>query len=366
MPNANYSAIYLTEQDFPSLLLGISIKLRVHISMISTVYYYDQHMTPVVVNENSIGSLSHEQDLIVQLPWVANQPSTYSHEADSQGPFIRDASSVSTYPSLHEAHGTSNEYTLGDHHDGMFDQYLALPPEDSYGASIDSWSEFSEDTSMSMSQMFAQCSTAKTTISDHEVQYQEESFHHRLVLGDQGTDHAGYAFDSAPSFPMPTICLSSVPAPDTLKSSVPILDPQQVIAPQPDSLQFSTAGEQLVDSAPHVNKDPMTKKPLSHRPRKEGPERPASLRRNNPSPSTKTNQSDSDTSKQSKADKRMLERNRLAAVKCRHTRKEKEARLQELTREKSELNAELKLEVSRLKAQVAEARGLLKRHVGCT
>ena len=60
-----------------------------------------------------------------------------------------------------------------------------------------------------------------------------------------------------------------------------------------------------------------------------------------------------------------LERNRLAAMKCRVTRKEKETRLQDLSKEKLEMNEELKYEIRRLEAEISEAKGLLKMHVAC-
>lgn len=354
LPNANYIAIYLSRQDFPSLLSAIASKLHVHVGTIGTIYYYDQRMTPVVVNEKTVGTIIHEQDLIVRLPNVANN-----------------------VPELCDASKLEVPFTGGfcNNHPSIFDQYLAMPLEDCYGTSVDSLSEFADDTSISMSQMFARCSTAMTTLSsDDGMYYEKDHVQPQFVLGEQGIDYANYAFDATSNVAMPTICLSSAPTPSTLQLSATTPEPRQIFAPQAKTLQMTAIEERFAIDAVHSVKDeteatkafpPRCSPPVS---RTRAAKRPTSLRNYKALGSMRNSDIDSDNSRPSQTDNEVvnaLERNRLAAMKCRITRKEKEARLQELSREKSEVNAELKKEIRHLEAEIAEAKGLLKMHVGC-
>lgn len=344
LPNADYIAIYLSDQDFPSLLSAISSKLQIPMDTIGTIYYYDQQMTPVVVNDISIKSLSHEQDFIVRLPWLAKHLSELPAEAQYQSAFPPE--------------GFSD-------HASMFDQYLTIPLEGSYATSVGSWSDFTDDASMSMSHMFAQ----STTLSPAGELHFEGSHIHHSVLGEQGIDYARYEFDAV----LPTMSLSSTPMQSTLQLAAPIPDIMQTLPPQAEIVEISAIEERLVSgTACPVNEElAETRFPPSHSPpasRTHTAGRPTSLRNYQRPPSVENRNFDGKTPNPGQTDQDTayaLERNRLAAMKCRVTRKEKETRLQELSKEKLEMNEELKYEIRRLEAEISEAKGLLKMHVVC-
>jgi hypothetical protein len=344
LPNADYIAIYLSDQDFPSLLSAISSKLQIPIGTIGNIYYYDQHMTPVEVNEISIKSLSHEQDFIVGLPWLAKQLPELPAEAQYQSAFPPE--------------GFSD-------HASMFDQYLTIPLEGSYATSVGSWSDFTDDASMSMSHMFAQSATLSPA---GEVHYEGCHLHHS-VLGEQGVDYASYKFDAV----LPTMSLSSNPMQSTLQLAAPIPEIMQTLPPQAEIVQISAIEERLVSGTAHPAKEEPaeTRFPSSHSPpvsRTHTAGRPTSLRNYQRPPSVQNMDIGGKISKSSPIDQDAayaLERNRLAAMKCRATRKEKETRLQDISKEKFEMNEELKYEIKRLKAEISEAKGLLKMHVAC-
>jgi hypothetical protein len=330
-------------------------------------------MTRVVVNETTITSLSHEQDLIVQLPWVANNLPGFPVEANFQPPYTGDVSDFSSYLSLDETNINQNEHVLDSNCASTFDQYFALPFKGPFGASVDSWSEFTNDTSTSMNQMFTQCSTAKSTVlSDDGLHYEEDPFQHQLILGESNIENASYACDAAPGIEIPTMCLSSAPAQDTLQLSTSIWKSQQTLVPQPEVLHLSAVeGASLNDSTNSIDKELAVIEPLP--PKYIPPVVRKYVKKQSPRlkdkicPPRKYNSTDSDIPKQGVGNRGVLvrERNKIAAAKCRFSRKEKEARLPELIEEKSQLNIGLKLEISLLEAQVAEIRSFLQYHANC-
>ena len=330
----------------------IAAKLRVHISAIGTIYYFDQYRAQIIVDETTIRSLPHEQDLVVQLSWVGNPSPGCDAEAHALGPC---AYGVHDYPRevyLTKPGENENEQHISCGPLNVFDDYLGTQSEDSYVASDYSRSEYTDDTSISMSQMFARCSTAQTTISsDDGMFFGEDSFHQQLVLGNSRIEHTGYPFDAFSTLAPHLQYLPSLP-----RSEV---------------TQLLTIGNTPAIEHPI---DPVEKLPAT-RALLEGCTPPVSrnytaqqrrTRKHKPPTFLKTATSDIESPK-SRPDKDFdaLERNRVAAMKCRTTRKEREARLYAQSQEKMKLNGDLKKEIEQLEAEVLKLRELWQEHLGC-
>lgn len=360
VPNANFAAMYLAEPTFPSLLSGISSTLQVHVRTIDTIYYYDHQMSPVVVNEQSIKSLLHEQELIVRLLWEPNHTLACHVETDHQNSLTRNVQNGFTDLHLNGAYASTTRPVVQRNHTNMFDQYLPLPHEASHGTCVDNWSDRT-----------AQCSNDWTTASSEDgLHSHEDHYQHQLALAGQGLDQASYSIDAVTNASALKMCLSSAPEADILQLSTPIHVPLQIYRSQPEYLRLPATEEQLAPEALHEIQELMANKLLPSRSASPSSlnfsaKRPDSLQKCRAPSSIKSSNIDGELRAIDKNVAGALERNRLAAMKCRLTRKEKEKRLQKLTREKSEHNAQLKQEVKRLQAQVMEAKGLLDKHVEC-
>lgn len=318
-------AVYLSKQDYASLLSAIASKLQIPISTIGPIYHYDQNMTPVVVNETSITLMPHEQDFIVRLGWNAAQPPVSPFEAQQQLLCAPD---------------------VFNHHANGFDQYLTVPLGDSYTPSAESWSDFTDDASMSVGHMVAH----SVAISpDGGLPYEKPQFLHQNGVGEQWIDYASYTVDAI----LPMMSLSSTPIDSTLHLGT--------LPPQAEILQM-TDFENRLDQ---VTAPPLKAVSTNEETRLHNGRRPASSQHYRHPPSAERTDIEARSEKIDQDTAYALERNRLAAVKCRLTRKQKETRLQDLSKEKLEMNTELKREVMRLEAEITEAKMLLKMHNTC-
>jgi hypothetical protein len=249
-------AIYLSEQDLPSLLSAISSKLQIPMGGVGIIYYYDQDMIPVLVNESSIGSMCHEQDIIVRLPWTGKHQQLLME-------------------TQHPLPSTSDMF---NDHANIFDQYLTVPMRDSYAPSVGSWSDFTDDaSSLSMSHMFAQSATLSP---DRGLPYDERQIQPRDVPSNQVIDYTGYTFSAALS----TISLSSTPMPSSLHIAVPGLDNLQAFPPRAEILRTSVFDERpaggmiapmVAETANDTSRPPSRNPPISRTPTTG---RPTSLR----------------------------------------------------------------------------------------
>lgn len=308
-------------------------------------------MTPVVVNENTIKLVSHEQDLIVRLPRFEKQCPELSMEAQHQ--FSSAAEHFDDYAST-------------------FDHYLTLPPEEPYATSAGTWSDIADDTSMSISHTFARSTTMSPDAGVHHEGYNPQC---RMISGEQEVDYAGYAFDTHKNAAVPASCLPSVSTLQVPQLAAPYLLPPGNL---PSQVRRACAVENMrhalyAPSERTVPTDTKTAPPSysSSAPRLFAAEASLSLRENELPPTTERRDIELETPKHSKlqldkAAANSLERNRLAAMKCRSNRKEKVTKLQELSTKKLELNTALRYEIQRLNAEITEAKGLLKIHVGCS
>lgn len=353
IPNADYIAIYLSEKDFSSLLSTISSKLHVQTSKIGTIYYYDHCMTPVVVNEKTIKLVSHEQDLIVRLPRFEKQCPELSMEAQHQ--FSSAAEHFDDYAST-------------------FDHYLTLPPEEPYATSAGTWSDIADDASMSISHTLARSTTLSPEAGVHHEGYNLQC---HMISGEQEVDYTSYAFDAHTNAAVSSSCLFSDSISKIPQIATPLPIPPGSLPSQVKIWHASTVEDgRLAVPAPSGRTVPSGTKlaPRNYSPsapRLFAAEAPLSLRENEFPPTTERRDIELETPKHSKleldtAAANSLERNRLAAMKCRSNRKEKVTKLQELSTKKLELNTALRHEIQRLNAEITEAKGLLKMHVGCS
>ena len=365
LPSANYTAIYLEKQDFPSLLAGISSKLRVQKSAIGSIYYHDHNMVPVIVNELSIPTLSEEQDLIVQVLWSQNGATSGVQVAA-----MKDAYGHTARPEFGDLRENRSEQTLRGIQDNIFDQYLTLQD-----ASVDSCSEFTEDSSVSMGQMLnSQCSTSGTTGSSDDGRFFHNAhFPQQFSLETNGINDSSYAFDATVVSEISTLHMSSASTPDR-HLLAPSSNIRQPSPHQVNYLQSSITNKSPAKVCPAVINEQQTitwSLPSDHAAPVAGDfpnnKSKSSRKQKTISLAVQTDvKSQTSLQENHEKDVEALERNRLAAMKCRLTRKEKETKLQELSKEKMEMNAQLKQEVERLREEVIEAKNLLEQHVRCT
>ena len=304
-------------------------------------------MTPVVVNEETIKSVSHEQDLIVRLPWVAEQ----SLEAKNRFSF---------------APKHFDDYA------SVFKHHLSLPSEDSYPTSAGTWSDVADDTSISRSHTFAQSPTLLP-----EAGVQHEGYHQQchMISGEQEVDFASFTFDGHSNGAIQASSLFSASTSKVSQLAAPLPFPQGNLPSQAEVWHASAVEDEGVAfSAPSGQTMPASPKPVlsSHR-----PSAPSSLaaeasslsRDYKPTPTIERKDFGAEPPNRIKNDTNAansLERNRLAAMKCRRNRKEKVEKLLEQSDKNLQLNAGLRYEIERLKAEITEAKGLLKMHIGCS
>ena len=310
------------------------------------IYYYDEHMAQNIVTENTMGFLPYEQDLIVQLSWIgASSPSCVAETAYGVDSLVGGLYQNPTEVSMISIEDSENQEFLSEGQLNMFDDYLKLQPDDSYSAAIDSPSEFTDDASISMSQLF---STARTTMSsDDGMLFEEDSIEKRLILGNNRVDHDSYAFDAQNTMP-PHPQYASLPTPEPMTLFTSIEIPAEVIPLSP------IAELPSIRPLPPGYKAPVSRTYNTQKPRSRKYKPPAFLKI-----------AEADVEPKADKDVQALERNRVAAMKCRTTRKEREAKLYTESQDKIKLNAALKCEIELLKAEVAKAKELLEGHRVC-
>jgi hypothetical protein len=308
-------------------------------------------MTPVVVNEETIKLVSHEQDLIVRLPRVAQQCQELSVQAQ---------------------HQSSSAAEHFDDYASTFDHYLTIPPEDHYATSAGTWSDIADDASILMSHTFARSTTLSPEAGVHHEGYNLQC---HMISSEQEVDYASYAFDAHSNAAVPASCLFSASISKVPQIAAPLPIPPGDLPSQAKVWHASTVEYgRLEVSAPSGRIVPAGTKPAppNYNPSAPGSfaaEPSPSLRDYRLPPTAERRDIELETPKHSQLDTaaaNSLERNRLAAMKCRSNRKEKVTKLQELSTKKLELNTALRHEIQRLNAEITEAKGLLKMHVGCT
>jgi hypothetical protein len=332
---------------------GISSKLQVDLNAIGNIFYHDEHKRQVFVSEMNISFLAHEQDLIVCLVSSAEEGHFPS--------LLNGIGSPSTEARMTGIVISGIEQSFVHDQTNMFDNYLSFQPEEACSTSADSWGEIS-DYPMSMSEMFSACSTGQTSMSpDDEVKFEEDHFQHQLLLGAHDIDHDSYGFEPMSNLTPQWLQLAPLAKPPSLSSTDRRPAPMAslaVIEEHPNELVEETSGSATKSFTPGYIPPVSRKYSKAHSVRK----------RTSSTPFASTCiDIDNEVSK-SKCDKdaAALERNRVAAMKCRDTRRKKEAQLQEQSWKSVQLNQELKAEIWHLEAEKVEARALLEQHDSCT
>lgn len=317
LPEASYRAIYPNEQSYAGLVLSISSKFELAIADIGLIYFYNGDMAPIVVDEASFPTLHQEQDLIVQFP------------------FVMHSSGQTTQSLLNMPNGFHHVYDNRSAHDSgnVFDQYLStwITPrnDESYGDSVDSWSEITDEVYMKDS--FTRCSTAQTSLTS-EDQYMDSSYIQNSIAVDSEIDRpVDYNFHG------PAFAFTQLQAPECAYS----ITSEDMSTHRSQSTMTQIRSTTTSERNFEVGKMevPLTDMSSVVEPMIPAPE--------------KILESDA------------MEKNRVAAAKCRLSRKAREKQLVDKSREQAERNAKLRKEVSSLEAQVREVRELLAAHNTC-
>jgi Basic region leucine zipper/CP2 transcription factor len=331
LPGASYRAIYPAEQSYGGVVASISSKFEVDIADIGLIYFYNENMAPVIVDDSSFLSLRQEQDLIVQFPFEMHSFSGQTMQPLGttlpSNPHSHDFGGVYGYRDAYRPNDSSN----------MFDHYLSAwttsRQDDSYGDSVDSWSEITDMTSS-----FTRCSTAQTSMPSEDICMDSNYVRDPISVGTEVVDRVDYDFRGL------SFAFGQPQAPESVHSLTSedpsILRSQSTATPIRSTGTSEKAVRVSNNEAPADLIPPSINPPVTA---------PGSLL-------------DSDAMSPCKDS---LEKNRVAAAKCRLSRKAREQGLIQKLKEKAEQNAKLRKEVSSLETQVREVRELVASHNTC-